>query len=401
MRLARLLLLVLTLAGSAVACGDDDGGGLADGGGGGEVSGVDDPSSFAALLSELPASASETSEDFPLVVQATDYAGAADAAGLEVPEAGAGQDALVDYFRGLSIGGDEEPGVGVAMSNLTNRTAIEDEAWRTELGWAPVDVEQSIETQGEDQIYVFHGDFDPEAIDEAVRSDPAWSDQLEVAEHAGVEFYTWGEDDDVSENITPVRDLGRGGRMAVLGNDTIVWTWATEPMTDTLEVLAGDAASLADDSNLVPVAEAMDDADALSTMLVDGPVLAGPDVEGLTDDLGDDETGLTTPSILSSGLQPYEALATGVTLDDEGPQVLLAFGHADDETAEANAEQFEETVAEGESVSGQPWADLVSLASAEVEDAVLLARLEPADPDEHNPNLWATVLFQRDSLVAI
>ena len=387
MRVTQLLLVCALIAGGAAACGDDDGGGGGgNGGGNGEAAGVDDPSSFEALLSELPADVEGSGED-PPGIQIADYAGAAEALGIEIPDAGADEEALADYFRALSIGDDEQPGAGVAVSAFTARTAIEDAEWRAEVGWAPVDVEQAVEVQGSESIHVFHGDFDPEAIDEAVRSDPNWSDQLEVAEHEGTEFYTWGEDNAPSENITTVRPVGRGGRMAVLGNDTIVWTEATEPMTDTLDAISGDAESLADDPELAAVAGALDGADTVSGYLLPGPLAVGFDIDSSFD-----------PTI-PAGLQPYEAVGTGTAIADEGNQVLLAFHHADESAAEANAEAIEDALDGGTSVDGAPWPELVELASTDLDGGDLLVTLDLVD--EEQVNLWVQMVFQREPLLAV
>jgi hypothetical protein len=97
-------------------------------------------------------------------------------------------------------------------------------------------------------------------------------------------------------------------------------------------------------------------------------------------------------------LEPYEAFATGVRIDDERAEVLIALLHDDEDSAERNAENLEIVIDRAESVAYESaWSDLVSLDSTEVDGSVLLATLDFDDP--HLATLWSQVVSTRDTLL--
>ena len=94
-------------------------------------------------------------------------------------------------------------------------------------------------------------------------------------------------------------------------------------------------------------------------------------------------------------LRPYEAVASGVGRDADGPYVVLVFVHADDEAAAENVGRLRRIVLEGDSFAAKrPWRDLFDVASIEADGPVVTARL-PANVGR----LWLDVVLGGDSLL--
>ena len=349
----------------AAACGSgvDD----ADGGGGG---GPDAGSAIEASLSVVPAS--DGASDFVVV---NDIAAAAEAAGVTTPGPDADDGALGDYFSTLS--GLEDSPVAVAPAELVQQTAIEDDGWRTELGWAPVDLTGDVSAgQPPDHLQAFFADFDAGAVDDAVHTDPTWSDQLEEVEYDGLTYYSWGDDGSIDpEGLSTVRRLGESARLFVDEDAGLAyWTRNTALMEQALDTFTGDAPSLADDPELGPLAVALDDLGAYSAALTaDGEVFAG-----------------------GGELEPYDAVATGAAVVDGQPRLLLAYLNPDEATAQANADTLAALVADGESsANGRPWSDALGAGEIEVDGTLVTASFPTEDG-----RLWNGIFLQRDSLLA-
>jgi hypothetical protein len=371
-RIAALLALTMFLA----ACSGDDGGGATP-----EVD--EDAGPMVRALSLVP-DVGGNSES----VIVNDYAAAAEELGLERPDQGeADEDDVADWFIPLTSGREEVVGALQPSAFFSSGNFLEDEAWRDEVGWAPIDIDVVAEVGPSDDhtgYYAFTGDFDPEAIEDAVTDDDnPFPIEVETDEVAGVEVYTWGEDDEIDpEAITPVRPLGRGGRMAVLGEHTILWAWQTEAMEDGIEAATGEADSLADNDELSALAEAMDEAGAHAALFsTDEEIFEGAD------------TGGPEP------LEPYLAFATGVVADEGGGEVVVGILHEDDDIAEENVERLEEIISGGTSSrTRQPWVEIFPGGDLDTDGAILTAKLRVAEPPQ--ATIWVQLAFTRDSLLA-
>lgn len=385
---------MLCLASSLlVACGGGDDGGDGE-------SGFDAPSDSTAPDDGTTADAPEdtSSSDVTMeglvglipdqpgasdLVIVNEYGPATEAAGVEQPEAGADEGTINDWFVAIGRGREGQPGLGLSTNGFFGSRPTDDAGWRQELGWAPIDVTGAVESLVGDDfpgLYAFTGDFDPEAIDEAVHEDPVWGDQLEIVEHSGVEYYSWGEDNATSMDVTVVREFGRGGRMAVLDDHTILWSWATAPLEGGIDAALGETDSLADNAEIGPLAQTMDAAGALAAILTaDGDAYRG--------------TGSDTPTLV-----PYTALASGTGSGDDGAELHLAFLHDDAGAAEENAGRIETIVDEGTTLDGQPWSEIVALDNVQTTDDILLVTLQITDPED--VGLWNLIVFERDPLLA-
>lgn len=356
----------------AAACGSgvDGAGGHGDGGGGG---GPDAASGIEASLSVVPAT--EGASDHVVV---NDIAAAAETAGVTPPAPGADDVALSDYFNTIS-GSDDSP-VAVAPGELIRRNALEDADWRTELGWAPVDLTGDV-SAGEppDHLQAFFADFDAATVDEAVHTDPTWSDLLEEVTYDGLTYYAWCDGaDSVSidaERLSTVRALGECARLFVDEDAGLAyWTLTTEQMEQALDTFTGGAPSLADDPELGPMATALDDLDAYSAVLT-------TDAEQFA---------------VGGELEPYDAVATGAAVVDGRPRLLLVYANPDEATAQANADTLADLVADGESsTNGRPWSDALGAGEIEVDGTLVTASFPTEDG-----RLWTGIFLQRDSLLA-
>jgi hypothetical protein len=362
-RLLTLLFVTTALAG----CGSGDNAGDAP-----EVD--DDAGTMVRALGLLP-----EDDDTQLVI-VNDYAAAGEALELDRPDAGEGadEDAVADWFIPLTVGREET--VGGLANNGFFENPLDDGAWRDELGWAPIDVDVAVELQTDDGpgLYGFIGDFDLDAIDEAVTDDDnPWADELDQDGNT----YVWGDDpaEVDPERITTVRTLGRGGSMAVLDEHTILWAWDPDLLDAGVAAATGDEDSLADDDELGALAEAADGLGAMGASF-------GLDVDQFEG--GDDPK-----------LEPYEAVATGVRIEDGDPQVLLALLHEDDDSAEANVDALEEVIDDGRSAATQtPWSEYFRVDEIEADGDITTAVLDVDEPG--HASIWLNVIFTRDSLLA-
>jgi len=388
----RKCLLALCLSStSIVACG----GGSGEGESGFEAPrGSDDttPAGEDAVDSDSAAGADVTIEGLVSLIPdepgagdlviVNEYGPATEAAGVERPEPGADEVSINNWFTAIGRGREGEPGLGLQANGFFAETAFDDAGWRTELGWAPIDLTGAVESLAGDDfggLYAFRGDFDPETIDEVVRAEPIWGDRLEIEEHSGVEYYSWGEDNDSTTDITVVRQLGQGGRMAVLDEHTILWAWSTGPLESGIDAALGEADSLADNAEIGPLARAMDAEGALAAMFTD---------DGDAYRQGGDQ----------ASLGPYTALGTGTRPGDDGAKLLLAFLFDDTGGAEENTSRLVTVVDENASFDGQAWSDIVTLEDVQADNELLLATLAIADPLD--VDLWSTIVFRRETLLA-
>lgn len=354
----------------AAACGSgvDGAGGDSDGGGGG--GGRDAASGIEASLSVVPAT--EGASDFVVV---NDIATAATAAGVTAPGPGADDGVLAEYLN--TVSGLRDAPVAVAPAELVQQSAFEDAGWRAELGWAPVDLTGDVSAgEAPNHLQAFFADFDAAAVDDAVHTDPTWSDQLEEVTYDSLTYYSWGEDASIDpEGRSTVRRLGESARLFVDEDAGLAyWTRTTELMEQALDTFTGGAPSLADDPELGPMAAALDDLDAYSAVLTaDAEQFAG-----------------------AGELEPYDAVATGAAVVDGQPRLLLVYANPDEATAEANAETLADLVANGaSSANGRPWSDALGAGEIEVDGTLVTASFPTEDA-----RLWNGIFLQRDSLLA-
>ncbi|MGI9657722.1 MAG: hypothetical protein ACR2OD_02345 [Gaiellaceae bacterium] len=345
--------------------------------GGGGSSGSGDGGRFSTLLAAVPDSATARGE-----VIVTDWAAAREAAGVSTPSLD-DEDALGTYLRALS--GLDSP-VSI-FSEFIRNPQFED--FQTEMGFSILDLDAELTAGSAPETFqLLEGDLDFGRLESAAQDDEIWSSQLTVPEYAGVDYLAWGEDFEVDlANRSAARQLGESLRIGLV-DDRLVWVKSTGLMESAIDVAAGEASSLADVDVLAGLAGVLDDAGAYTGFLsADSALFAlpAPDIAESLD-----------PSVLElSGLgAAYVGLATGATVVDGAPGLILAIAHADSTTATANASRLETTLREGRSAeTGQPWSDLIQIEEILVEETLVIARLL-----SDSSSLWIDLPFRRSSL---
>ena len=323
---AVLVLLGMTLA---AGCGGDRAGG-------------DEQGWIVGLLDRIPAAGG--SAEFLMVV---DMAGAAAAGGVAVPAPGAPADEIADFLFALPR--------DTLVPDLLQDPFPDFDALTRELGIDAALVTAAIMASNPPETYqVLAGDFDPAAVDTAVRSDSVWGDLLTTAEHQGVAYYAWGEDFESDlRRVTAVRPQGRGGRLA-LDDGWLYWVPWTAGIEGLIDAGAGRTASLADDPGFARVAAALEAAGVYSAVLTD---------RGL------DET--------ASAL----AIGAGGGGDEAGAFWVIAAVHNSAAEAEAAAAEVERVLADGStSATRQPWSERVSDVQVTLDDALMVVTVRSTFP---------------------
>ncbi len=150
---------------------------------------------------------------------------------------------LDDHLRNLF--GTPEPGLWYGGYEISS------DELEAELGFRLEQLDQVVSHAGTppSDIYLATGRFDPQTIEAAALADPLRSDQLTASERDGVAVYRWGEDyqgfsSDPDRTPTPVRGLGRGGRL-VVGDGWLSWTLGDAEMEATIEAALDPTRSMA------------------------------------------------------------------------------------------------------------------------------------------------------------
>ena len=293
-----------------------------------------------------------------------DLAAAAAAGGVAVPAPGASADEIADYLAGLPR--------DALVPSVVRDPFPDFDALTRELGIDPALVTAAIEAGTPPETYqVLAGDFDPAAVDAAVRSDSVWADLLTTAEHGGVPYYAWGNDFETDySRVTPVRPLGRGGRLAV-DDGWLYWVPWTTGMEGLIDAGAGRVASRADDPLFARGAAALEEAGVYSAILSDVPLI-------------DDGTG--------SGL----FLGLGGGRDEAGAYWVIVAIHDTAAAAQESADAVRLALTEGTILSsGALWSERVAGFEVTVEGDMLVAVVHAAAGEGD----WMRAYYTRELLV--
>ena len=199
---------------------------------------------------------------------------------------------------------------------------------RAELGFGLEDIDQRIRGgEPPSEYYVATGRFDAAQIDAAVRNDPMWGPRLEIKEYRGFQYYSWGEDYAVSADITPVRRLGRGGRL-VVGDGWLSWTFGDAEARATIDAYLDPRTSMAATPSLRALAERAD-VDHLSALA-----------------MFPTEFSSSPPSVDSNLpiVDPPPFLSLGQTTGRANGVTQIGFVYESEEQAAANLPAFGESV---------------------------------------------------------
>lgn len=376
-RLGIVLAGAALVATAAFAC-TDDGSAAADGG------------SIAGMLSLVPDT--EANRKFVLISL---YEKAEKTADLK-PQGAKGRQR--ELRRIIRLTSDPETGTGVAGGELAAgpRLARPDVGAGADgggqygaLGYVPSDVTAEVAAgQPPNQVAIATGELDAdEILDKAAEIEGSTRKEVD-----GTEVVRWLDDLAVDRELeTPIgRIPGQAGRIAVPADGVLTYA-RTDAISESVNAtVAGDRGSLADNDDLVPVAERLDDLDAHSAYLSTEPLRSrgptrSPDQEGN----GAEGAG--------TALARYDAVGVGTALKDKKPSMVVVLVHGSDQAAQLNTERLEANVADGKSfVTRRPWSDLLTEGDIEQDGRMVVAtfRVERSD-------LWYRLVFQGDNLLAV
>ena len=253
---------------------------------------------------------------------------------------------------------------------------------------------------------VVRGRFDPQATDEAL-SACSECPTPDLAEHRGISYYSWGEDNavDINTKFAPPAfdNLGRGGRIAVL-DEYVFHTWSTSEMKGLIDSHQKEAPSLADVEEFRLLARGMSQLRAYTMLLSDGA--EGWELDRLAklafgEDAPQGDIDRMKQQLSESGprLRSYQAFASGIGKDAEGPYMALVLVHADGDSAEENAGLLRRRIKEGSSTFyGNPWSDSIDVDSLEInaDGRLLLAKVRGRIAASGG---WLNWVFVRDPLI--
>jgi hypothetical protein len=396
-----VLTLTVALAASALAACADEGDpddGPPGGGRSGEATA--DLDTIAGALGALP-----PADDEAVQVAWGDLARAAEIADVTRPTDTGDERAVIDYVNAVTGGARVAGAEGaVPVAALAPEAAHVERTPRLDevvddVGWTILDVDRFVERQTVPEVVtVIGGDIDEDRLDAAM-GEPTDGTWVAGDPDGGVDL----------AGATAARPLGEPLWITLAGDDLVVTRQvdATPAVRRALGVPTDADASagatgavgtavLADDPDLVAVADALDAEDAYSALLVRPGLsltpLLGPGAEAPGAFEQACEAGLDADTT---------AVATGIA-DDDGPVLLIALAHPSRDDAEANAAAVERVATEGRDVMGdRPWSDRVTFESAEVtgdDGTVVIARLRPVEAI--GARLWYELLVRRDTLVS-
>lgn len=137
-------------------------------------------------------------------------------------------------------------------------TAHAADVHRAELGIDAREADQAISWGvPPEEVTVARGSFDPDAIEAAVMDDPVWSPVLSHREVEGGRMWSWGDDFELTDRMSPLRGSGRSARLAVVG-DVAVWAAGDPSLDEALGALDDRLPDLADDPHVRLLAEEAD-----------------------------------------------------------------------------------------------------------------------------------------------
>jgi hypothetical protein len=261
-----------------------------------------------------------------------------------------------------------------------------DEAWLAELGFVSADVDKTVYAGLPPlplRYQAGYGRFDRTKIDNAVKNGP-YKVVPEIVNYQGYQFYSWGDDNQISLKLkTPVRPLGIGNRMALIDN-YIFLVPTTNKMQEMIDSYANKINSLADIKSYQQLAGTLANANTFRAFFSSASysissiketykdVFTQP--ENISDAVKRFVSEVQNPDIPQ--LKPFEAIATGVGIDDKGYYLIIALYNPSASVAKENATLLEQRIKQStEPFSGKYWQDISSEIKVSYQGQVTIAKL--------------------------
>ena len=294
-----------------------------------------------------------------------------------------------DIFRGTQINSSID-GFG--------DYAIKAEDWRKSVGFTAVNVDLSIVAGTYPATYeVLKGRFDTDAIYRTVRLDDDWKDQLEEKTREGVDYYSWGNDDDVGDLKlrSGIRPLGRGKRLRAT-EDTVFWTHTNQEMHGLIDVSTGSDGSLASNDDFDLLATIMDDEGVYAGYLTEMTPKLADRVEiylvGLTFGITQQQKDELASRLSLQALDPYDAYGVGAGYNGTDYYLVISLIYDDEQGAQDNIAAVENLIEEGLALfDGHRWSERFRTYEVRTEGRVLIVT---AITDV--PELWSVMVAQKD-----
>ena len=270
--------------------------------------------------------------------------------------------------------------------SASQRYNYSDEEWKQTLGFVSADVDQKIYAGASPPDYyeAVRGRFSREDIDNAVKTGPM-NDILEVVSYQGHEFYSWGGDHEINlSRRSNVRPLGKGFRLALVDN-FIFWVAWTDGMREMIDSYEDNIDSLADIEDYKLLAEALVELDTIGAFFSSESQSQSHVREVYKDVLED--TSDERPQRLAFvdeidrqvRLKPYQALATGTGIYENGFYMVIVLLNSNEEVAKENATLLEQRINQAKIAwhyqQDVKWSDLVESMEIQSKGRLTLAKL--------------------------
>lgn len=321
-------------------------------------------SAFATKLAELPASFLAENED--VMLSYVDM-------NLVWDRLGVGTDPA-DRLDALGQTGAAETFAQPTMI-FGAWAASADEA-RAEVGFSMFEIEREAGLSAPPQrVIVVDTSVAATDVADAVATDPVWSADLQVVDSDAGTYWTWG-DDPLAQDVTrrtPMRELGRGGALAVAGDApaTVIRTLDPAYLEATMRSIGGTEPSVADEGPFAPVVDVFGGAEVVQATGSTTMPMVLPPLDGDVDEIA--EAMETATRFL-----PYAATTVVETLVDGEYHTTIVVTHFDPASAAANAETAATWFAEGtDPVTRAPLAELFLEPTITTDGNLMIVELGP------------------------
>lgn len=346
-RVPSTLLTLGALALAVSACGGDDPAAPP-----GDTLSAGEAFSVRGALAELPESAVG---ERPMVLVG-DLVRATELLGTDRPEDAAGASEWLSSLTGVPRGNGEAPGVFVPLPQLLHQTSPEE--MQDLAGWSALDVDSfAAVEEAPTSFVVVSGGFGDDALDGLPEVGDGVVTDVEADDHA------------FDPQADALSRIGAPTRMAQDG-DRIV----ASSVTALAEEWLGGVESLADDDRYAGLADALDDREVYSAVLLPSAE-ATPNLLGAAPESAVEEFEKSLDALPDA---PFDLVAVGWHDGDSDATIGYRFGSEED--AEASVEALEELYASGTSTStGQPYSELVEAVEVSTDGPVVLVDVEVED----------------------